>query len=78
MDTTMLAEDVDSTDGTTTLIVEDVVGLVEDTEVVVEAGTAEMMDIKRLTMEDILLQLITVIIEVTVVIMMPDMILEKN
>lgn len=74
----MLAEDVDSIDGTTTLIVEDVVGLVEDTEVVVEAGTAEMMDIKRLTMEDILLQLITVIIEVTVVIMMPDMILEKN
>ena len=78
MDTTMLAEDVDSIDGTTTLIVEDVVGLVEDTEVVVEAGTAEMMDIKRSTMEDILLQLITVIIEVTVVIMMPDMILEKN
>lgn len=78
MDTTMLAEDVDSTDGTTTLIVEDVVGLVEDTEVVVEAGTAEMMDIKRLTMEDILLQLITATIEVTVVIMMPDMILEKN
>jgi len=74
----MLAEDVDSIDGTTTLIVEDVVGLVEDTEVVVEAGTAEMMDIKRLTMEDILLQLITVTIEVTVVIMMPDMILEKN
>ena len=74
----MLAEDVDSTDGTTTLIVEDVVGLVEDTEVVVEAGTAEMMDIKRSTMEDILLQLITVTIEVTVVIMMPDMILEKN
>ena len=78
MDTTMLAEDVGSIDGTTTLIVEDVVGLVEDTEVVVEAGTAEMMDIKRSTMEDILLQLITVIIEVTVVIMMPDMILEKN
>lgn len=74
----MLAEDVDSIDGTTTLIVEDVVGLVEDTEVVVEAGTAEMMDIKRSTMEDILLQLITVTIEVTVVIMMPDMILEKN
>lgn len=74
----MLAEDVDSIDGTTTLIVEDVVGLVEDTEVVVEAGTAEMMDIKRLTMEDILLQLITATIEVTVVIMMPDMILEKN
>ena len=74
----MLAEDVDSIDGTTTLIVEDVVGLVEDTEVVVEAGTAEVMDIKRSTMEDILLQLITVTIEVTVVIMMPDMILEKN
>lgn len=74
----MLAEDVDSIDGTTTLIVEDVVGLVEDTEVVVEAGTAEMMDIKRSTMEDILLQLITATIEVTVVIMMPDMILEKN
>ena len=74
----MLAEDVGSIDGTTTLIVEDVVGLVEDTEVVVEAGTAEMMDIKRLTMEDILLQLITVTIEVTVVIMMPDMISEKN
>ena len=74
----MLAEDVVSIDGTTTLIVEDVVGLVEDTEVVVEAGTAEMMNIKRSTMEDILLQLITVTIEVTVVIMMPDMILEKN